>query len=360
MDTSGANGKTEEGIVSDFDQSRRQFIGGLAAAGIVSSVAGAHPDRPLVVPRRLKAGDTLALITPASPVFEPSSILQGKRSLESLGFSVKVASHVGEKRGYLAGNDRQRAKDLMEMFTDSSVHGIIALRGGFGSMRILPYLDYDVIRSHPKVLLGYSDITSLHLAIHRQAGMVTYHSGVALSTFNEYSTHYFLNTLTRPQPVGTIDPPEGIHPMVLQSGDQPRVSGPLVGGNLTLVCATLGTPYEIDTEGRILFLEEVGEEPYAMDRMLGQLKQAGKLDTAAAICIDRCDSCAPADYKPAFYNTLSLEEVISDHTRDLSCPVLFGLSIGHVADKPVLPLGIQASVNIQTRQLSLDQAAVRN
>ena len=343
--------------------SRRSFIGGLASAGFSAGFLTApalHAKSPLKIikPQRLKKGDLVGLLTPASPVFEPSAILEGKRALEELGFRVKIGARVGEKWGYLAGSDQDRAGDLMEMFLDDEVRAIVALRGGYGSIRILPHLDYTVIRRHPKILLGYSDITSLHLAIHKLSGIVTFHGPVALSTFNEYSTHYLLQTLTQARPVQEIQMPPDAFPLVMKNTSRHRVSGQLVGGNLTLVSATLGTPYEVDTKDKILFLEEVGEEPYSIDRMLTQLRQAGKLQQATAIILDRCRDCGPAEYKPAFNNTLSIEEVIQDRLGDLDVPVLYGLSIGHVADKPVLPLGVKASIDLKNKSFAITEAAV--
>ena len=331
------------------------------ATGLAAGLAGTKGDAilDLIKPPKLQMGDLIGLITPASPVFEPSEVRQGVNALQKLGFRVQVGKKVGSKWGYLAGSDQERAQDLMDMFMDDEVRAIVALRGGYGTVRLLPYLDYDEIRKHPKILLGYSDITSLHLAIHKLAGIVTYHGPVALSTFNEYSTRYVLKTLTQTEPVGEIeDAPEAL-PLTLPAQKQETVAtGPLVGGNLTLITATLGTQYEIDTEGKIFFLEEVGEEPYSIDRMLTQLQQAGKLRQAKGIILDRCAKCQPAEYKPAFYNTLSVEEIIQDRLGDLGVPVLYGLSLGHVADKPVLPLGIMASVDFSRGKIAIIESAV--
>lgn len=344
--------------------SRREFIGGLAATSAAAAwfapAVSAEEHLSLVKPRALQKGDVVGLVAPASPVFEPSEIIEGQRAMEKLGFRVKLGKHIRKKWGYLAGSDQERAEDLMSMFTDPDVAAIVALRGGYGAIRILPYLDYKVIRQHAKILIGYSDITTLHLAIHKLAGIVTYHGAVALSTFNDYSTRYFMNTLTRAAAPGLVDTPSSALPMTFWPDKAPAlVKGPLVGGNLTLVTATLGTPYEIDTAGKVLFLEEVGEEPYSLDRMLTQLQQAGKLAAAAAILVDRCVKCKPAEYKPAFDNTLSVEEIMEDRLSGLGVPVLYGLQIGHVADKPVLPLGIEATVDRYQACFAVSESAVR-
>jgi len=337
--------------------SRREFIGGLAIAGATAPLMAKAAAREVVKPKALRQGDTVGLVAPASPVFEAREVDEGIRALENLGFRVKKGDHLHSRRGYLAGSDEERAQDLHGFFQDPEVRAIVALRGGYGTLRLLPLLDYELIRRHPKIVLGYSDLTSLHLAIHRQAGIVTFHGAVALSTFNDYSKRYLYRTLGSASPCGQIENPPDMVVRLLGRSNR-RVQGPLVGGNLTLVCASLGTPHEIETAGKILFLEEVGEEPYSIDRMLSQLRQAGKLEQAAGILVDRCARCKPADYKPAFYNSLSVEEVLEDLLGDLDCPVLIDLSIGHVADKPVLPLGIRAEIDPQSRTFSLVEGAV--
>ncbi len=342
---------------------RREFLGGLAAttalAAWMTPLQSAAAPLPLIKPAPLREGDCVGLVSPASPAFEPSTLLEGRLALERLGYRVKTGRHAGRKWGYLAGSDAERAEDLMAMFRDPEVRAIFALRGGYGTIRMLPLLDYRVIREHPKILIGYSDITSLHLAIHKLAGLVSYHGAVATSTFNDYSTRYLKAILGRSEAAGRIDTPAAALPMCFWPEKSPEVvRGPLVGGNLTLVCATLGTPYEIETAGKVLFLEETGEEPYDLDRMLTQLDQCGKLKSAAAILVDRCARCKPAEYKPAFESTLSVEEVLEDRLAGLGVPVLYGLSIGHVADKPVLPLGVMAAVYKKEAAFSLEEAAV--
>ncbi len=341
------------------DLSRRDFLAGAALTSTWVATARAAESMPLIKPPALKTGDTIGLVAPASPVFEPSDVREGVAALEKLGFRVRTGKHIAAKLGYLAGNDRERSQDLMDMFIDPEIHAIVALRGGYGAIRLLPFLDFDLIRKNAKILLGYSDITTLHLAIHKMSRIVTFHGAVALSTFNEYSTRYVIKTLTQCTAVGVIDAPPAAMPTVLQNRNKnKRVSGGLVGGNMTLVCASLGTPWEIDTKDRVLFLEEVGEEPYSLDRMLTQLDQAGKLSCCKAILLDRCAKCTPAEYKPAFYNTMSVEEVICDRLAHLDVPVLYGLSFGHVADKPVMPLGVQIAVDVEKMQVEIVDAAV--
>ncbi|MBN1351688.1 LD-carboxypeptidase [candidate division KSB1 bacterium] len=330
------------------------------APGLVFSSHSAR--QPIIKPPRLNPGDTIGIIAPASTPFEASAIREGKEAMESLGFKVKLGKYVRKKYGYLAGIDKQRLKDLHDMFEDDAVRAIITIRGGYGSGRLLDKIDYNLIQRKPKILVGYSDISALHLGIHKMTNLVTFHGPVALSTFNEYSTNYFMKILTSSTAIGKIEEPPRDNPRQLSSGYEAiregLASGPLIGGNLTMVTATLGTPFEIVTKGKIVFLEEVGEEPYDLDRMLTQLSLAGKLADAAGIVIDKCAKCGPAEYKPAFSNTLSIEEVIHDRLHDLKCPVLFGFSLGHVANKPTLPLGIMATLDTYSGTLSIDESAV--
>jgi len=348
-------------MASEDKLTRRQFAGRLSAvavlAGFTSANSSTKESGQIVKPPRLRKGDTVGLITPASPVFEPSTIQEGVLALEKLGFKVKQAAHLGKKWGYLAGTDKERADDLMALFHDGSIKAIVALRGGYGTMRMVEYLDFEFIRKHPKIILGYSDISFLHLAITKMAGLVTFHGPVAISSFTDYTREYFDKALMYAKAVGEIANAANVIPIKIGQSTQ-IVSGPLIGGNLTMVTATLGTAYEIETKGKILFLEEVGEEPYDIDRMLTQLRLAGKLQQCAGIVIDRCSKCGPADYKPAFPNTLSVQEVFEDRLADLNIPVLFGLSLGHTANKPTLPLGIRASLDVIKGRLSLDESAV--
>jgi len=349
---------------------RRRFLKNVSFAGaaVPFLLTGTKTDgsfskkHPLIKPPRLKKGDTIALVTPASGPFEASTIWKTKARLENLGFTVKLGQHISENYGYLAGSDQDRAEDLHTMFRDASVHAIMALRGGYGSGRLLHYLDFDLIRKHPKILIGYSDITSLLLIIYKLSGLVTFHGPVAVSDFTDYTQKYFWQLLTSTQPAGAIDFPKPDDPLLpanqtwaIHGG---RATGELVGGNLTLVCASLGTPYEIETKGKILFLEDTEEEPYSLDRMFTQLDNAGKLEEAAAIALGHCADCGPREFDPGFNRTLSVEEVYKDRLGHLRKPVLVDLPIGHLHDKITVPLGIRATIDTDRRQFIFEEAAV--
>ena len=353
--------------ISQPISSRRQFLGGLTALTTTTilfpgKLFASNQITHIIKPPRLQPGDTVGLIAPASAAFEPATIREGIETLQSLGFKVKTGKHIKEKYGYLAGSDEKRVADLHQMFIDDEVKAIIALRGGYGSMRLLNLIDYNLIRKNPKIFMGYSDITSINLAIYHKTGLVTFHGPVAISSFSKYTQEYFWKTVSSPEALGEIkhpDPGNSLRPTAhlntIRSG---KATGRLVGGNLTLFTALLGTPYEVDTKDAILFLEETGEEPYDVDRMLTQLLLAGKLKHVAGIVFDRCPTCKPSDYKPAFYNTFSLEEILEDRLGQLSCPVLYGLNVGHEADKPTLPMGIQVTLDADRKALTFDEGAV--
>jgi len=346
---------------------RRRFMGNITKMGTAAAVSPSlyklnNSSKEIIKPRKLKKGDTIGIITPGSGITDLQMLREGIENLQSLGFRVKLGDHVKERYGYLAGNDDQRLYDLHAMFADPDIDGIITLRGGYGTMRLLNSIDYSIIRRNPKVLLGYSDITALTLGIHAMTGLVTFHGPVAISTFTEYTQKYFEKTLmtnTATGPIDHPDPGETLHPTAhfntLHGGTG---YGPLIGGNLTLMTALLGTPFECDTKGKIVFIEEIGEEPYSIDRMLTQLLLSNKLQQSAGIVIDSCKKCGVSDYKPSFSSSFGVEEVFVERLKHLNIPIVFGFSIGHIADKPTLPLGINATLDADKRTLSIDESAV--
>jgi len=248
------------------------------------------------------------------------------------------------------------------MFSDTEVKAIVAIRGGYGSCRLLKNLDYDLIKKNPKILLGYSDITSLLIGIHQMTGLVTFHGPVAISTFTDYTKKYLYKALTNTEPIGEIDdaPYESNlqtsnRVWTIQSG---KAKGQLTGGNLTLIAATMGTPHEIDIENKILFIEEVGEEPQVLDRYLTQLDNAGKFEKCKGIVFDRMKSVHPNDYKPGYYSTISKEEIIADRLQKYNIPSCIGMSLGHIANKPTLPLGLKCELDADKGRLNILENAV--
>ena len=316
----------------------------------------------MVKPKQLKKGDTVGFVTPSTYVSSPDEIASALRTAEYFGLKVKMGANVRKRAGYLGGTIAERAADVNAMFADRDVKAVFAIRGGYGSAQILPALDFDLIAKNPKIFQGYSDITAMHLAIHQKTGLVTFHGPVMLSGFTGYTIEHFRRALFETKPLGTVsNPPETntmrpAHPLRTVKGGRAR--GPLIAGNLTLISTTMGTPYEIDTKGKILCIEDVGEEPYSMDRMLTQLRLSGKLDAAAGVVFGECARCTPRDYKPGFDSNFSLGEIVDDILGGLKTPVLAGLTFGHTADQLTLPLGCLAALDADKGTLTIEEPGV--
>jgi muramoyltetrapeptide carboxypeptidase len=282
--------------------------------------------------------------------------------IKYFGLRMKMGKNAGKRMGDYRISLDERLDDLHSMFRDKDVNAVFAIRGGYGSMHILDRMDYDLIRRNPKVFLGYSDITAMHLAINKHAKLVTFHGPITLSRFTDYTQKYFRKALFETQPIGALtNPPETnemrpSHPLrTIRSG---VATGPLIGGNLTLISNTMGTPYEIETRGRILFLEDVEEEPYSIDRMLTHLRLAGKFDGVAGVIFGECQDCRPKDYKPSATIPYGLGEVLDNILGGLKVPVLYGLTLGHTDDQLTLPLGVTATLNATNGTLEIKESGV--
>ncbi len=277
-----------------------------------------------------------------------------------MGLRVRLGRHVTARAGYLAGNDAERASDLMDMFRDPEVRAVFCVRGGYGSSRLLRLIDFDIIRSNPKIFVGFSDITSLLLAFHRLAGLVTFHGPMLASDLaagvTDFSEEWLHRALFAPFPLGKVRNPPGDPPPVTIRGG--RVSGSLVGGNLSLVAASLGTACQPEWRGRILFLEEVGESPYRIDRMLTHLRNAGVFDAVAGILVGECVGCSSAPGETVSgRETVTVEKVLRDVLGGLGVPVLYGLPIGHGRHRATLPLGVRAVLDATAGFLDIVEAA---
>lgn len=334
----------------------------LAGAGAMAAAAAQNSGAKLIKPKVLKQGDTVGLITPSTAVTDPERLLTAERTIRHFGLVPKWGKNVSKKAGYLGGSVEERVEDLHAMFRDESVKAVFAIRGGYGSAQILPDIDYHLIRDNPKIFAGYSDITAMHLAIHKMTGLVSFHGPVPLSAFTEYTQTAYKKALFETAPLGELtNPPEsnGLRPKhLLRAVRRGKAAGPLVGGNLSLVASTMGTPYEIDTRGKILFLEDIEEQPYSIDRMLTQLKLGGKLDQAAGIVWGECNGCRPRDYQPSFVEgTFTTPEVVDRILGELKVPVLSGLTIGHTDDQLTLPLGVMAELDAGVGTLTITESA---
>ena len=341
----------------------------LSAQAALQKYAEKPPDP--VFPKALQPGMTVAIVTPSSPGSGLADTDWGVEIVKALGFKAKVFPHVGESTRYLAGPDEHRAADLNAAFADPSVDAIFCLHGGYGASRILPLLDYEMIKKNPKVLCGYSDITALLNAIHRLTGLVTFHGPVGSESQTDYTLASFRKVLMRAQPAGRIaEPPVPKGPPREISLDRDnwiyklapgKGKGRLVGGNISVFSTLIGTPFEPELKGRILFLEEVGEDPYRIDRWLTQFLLTGKLSGLAGVALGRFAHCTPGDYKPSYsgQGQWTWQEVCKDRLGKLGIPVVANLVFGHVADKATLPLGVLAELDGDEGTLTLLEAAVR-
>lgn len=332
-----------------------------AISGRGSSIAGREAALDLIKPPVLRTGDAVAVIAPSTQVTDPSLLDEAERTARYFGLKVKWGNHVkGHRAQGIAAVD-ERVEDLHGAFRDSDIRAVMCIRGGYGAGQILGSLDYGLIRSNPKILVGYSDITALHLAIHKLAGLVTFHGPVLLSQFTPYTLDCYKRALFTKAPMGELTNPVEenlLRPShELRTIHEGRATGRLIGGNLSLIEELMGTPYEIETKGRIFFTEDVGEEPYRIDRMLTNLLLAGKLKEVAGLIWGECSDCRPNDFKPSNAWNLTLGEVIDDRFATVTAPTLSGLLIGHLRDQLTLPLGVMATLDATRGKLTIEEAA---
>lgn len=339
----------------------------LAALGLTAGAAALLRPAPaqaapitLKKPPRLKAGDTVGLISPASPLGDRFDMELTKANILAMGLKPRVAPHALDSEGYLAGGDRERAEDLNAMFADNTVKAVFAVRGGWGCARMLPHIDWNVVRANPKLLLGYSDITALHMAFAAKAGFGTIHGPNANSAWPKKTWETFRSIAFDGAAPAFANPPGTADRLVQRTGRtltlrSGRASGPLLGGNLTVLSALMGSDYLPDFSGAILFLEDVDEPEYSVDRMLTQLALAGVLKKAAGVVFGQCTNCrAGADTLSGF----TLSEVLEHHLAPLGVPVFSGLDFGHVDEQFSLPIGVRAEIDADKGTLKLLEPAV--
>ncbi len=340
---------------------RRDFAQKIALATMLPGITAASrpKSRPsLIKPRRLKQGDLVALITPGS--YAPDAqIEKAVKNLEEMGFRVALGQNIRAKYGYVAGQDEQRLKDLHWAFSNPEVNAIWCARGGYGCTRLLPAINYDLIRQNPKVFIGYSDITALHLAFLQRSGLITFHGQVAQSKLTPYTLEHFLPVLMEGKARHVI----ALHTEYQEHEDQlyrfaPMrngvVRGELAGGNLTLLAAMAGTEFGLNAKGKLVFMEDIEEKPYRVDRMLTQLRQASQLDQAAGFALGIFAGCGPE----ADEDSLSLYDAVNDRLGSLNLPSAYGFSFGHVSHQCTLPQGIRAELDTVAKTITLLEAAV--
>jgi muramoyltetrapeptide carboxypeptidase len=297
-------------------------------------------------PPRLKAGDTVALIEPAGFTEDRFDLDQILATIRAMGLVPKPAPHVMKRYGYLAGTDKDRASDINAVYADPEVRAVFAVRGGWGCARLLPYLDFAAIRANPKLLVGFSDVTALHLAFADRAGCPTIHGPGAASSWGSLSWDSFRRlaflgeTPTWRTPLAAEDRLAPRQP--IRTFRPGKASGRLLGGNLAVLSALVGTPYMPDFTGAILFLEETGEAEYRIDRMLTQLALAGVLGKLAGVVFGQCTRCTGQE---ANYSGFTISEVLDQHFAPLGVPAFQGALVGHIANQFSMPVGIRAEID---------------
>jgi muramoyltetrapeptide carboxypeptidase len=305
----------------------------------------------IIKPPRLRKGDLIGLIAPASTPSSEEKILKGALYLEQLGYRIKTGKHIRTVYGYLAGSDNERAADFNEMVRDKNVKAIFTIRGGYGTPRLLQMIDYRALKAHPKIIVGYSDITALQLAIFRKIGLVTFSGPMTGSDmwrdFDPYTEENFWRILTSNKKIGAIDNPDDEPVVILRHG---KANGRLVGGNLSLLACLMGTPFQPPMENSILVLEDVEESPYRVDRMLAQLLHAGILHKLEALVYGKFTDCVPGNPENPH---LTIDQVQEEFAQKIECPVVMNFQYGHIARKLTVPLGLKARIDTKRERIEV-------
>lgn len=309
-----------------------------------------------LLPQSLKKGDLVGLISPSAATSERIQIQFAVEALEGLGFQVKQGKNLANRRGHLAGTDEERANDLNSMFADPDIKAVICMRGGSGAARILPLIDYRVIRNNPKPILGYSDITALHHAIYAQTGLITFHGPNGTGSWNSFNVQQFEQLFFEKEQVTFENERVEEDDLVIKKNRiqmiyPGKATGDLVGGNLTVLTALAGSPYLADFTDKILFLEDIGEEPYRIDRMMSTLKLMGALDKVKGFIFGQCTDCDPT----SGYGNLTLDQLFDDYILPLKIPAYRGAMIGHIPKQFILPMGARVTLDADKGTIKLEE-----
>jgi muramoyltetrapeptide carboxypeptidase len=345
-----------------MSSTRRGFLQQSLGAGALALWPGRRLLAQAGIPRRpprLREGDTVGIIDPASATWDPMDVEIAVDALAALGLKARLGTHLMARRGYLAGRDEDRAADVMAMFTDPSVAAIHALRGGWGCARLLPHLDFDAIAASPKILLGYSDLTALILPVYARSGFVTFHGMNGASQWNPFNVDGFRRVLMQGEAVTLRNPVELTEAIVptenrIRTITGGRARGRVLGGNLTVLTSLIGSGFLPDFTDAVLFLEDVQEAPYRIDRMFTQLALAGILRQARAVIWGRCTRCSPGEG----FGSLTIGDVLNDHVRPLGVPAWEGAQIGHIDRQFIMPIGVDAEVDADAGTITLLDPAV--
>ena len=335
------------------------FLSACEANARQASSAGREPTRAepdILRAKPLQKGDTVGLITPGSYIPD-QDLAKAIKNMESLGLKVKPGKNLRALRGFTAGTDTQRLDDLHSMFADPEVDAVWCARGGYGCTRLLPAIDFTLIRNNPKILIGYSDITALTTAIFQETGLVCFHGPVAASTFTDYTRTQLERVLFSTEDTLFITPATAndekmddlYQSFPIRDGE---ATGRLIGGNLSLLAAMAGTPYALQPAGKIIFMEDIEEKPYRIDRMLTQLRQSSALEGAAGFALGIFAGCEPGPDD----RSLNLAETVMGQLKPLRKPAVYGLSFGHIAHQCTLPVGVRATLDVAERSITLLEA----
>ena len=297
----------------------------------------------IIKPKKLNKGDLIGIISPASSAEDITKVDDGVRYLEKMGYRVEVGKNVGKYHGYLAGEDNLRLKDLHYMFGKKEVKAIFCVRGGYGSPRLLDKIDYKIIRNNPKIFVGYSDITAINMAFLHKTGLITFNGPMVAVDFNDemskYTEENFWRILTSNKKIGRIELPGEDKLFQLSKGNE---SGRIIGGNLALIVSLLGTDYIPDMKEKILFLEDIGELPFRIDRMLNHLRLAKVFSQIKGLILGSFIDCHETDPSK---RTLSLGEVVDDYLSNLKIPIIYNFPNGHIKNIMPIPNGIRIKLN---------------
>jgi muramoyltetrapeptide carboxypeptidase len=311
----------------------------------------------IIKPQRLRKGDLIGLIAPASTPLTEEIIEKGVVYLERLGYQVKLGKYIRHVHGYLAGTDEERAADFNDMVHDKNVKALFAIRGGYGTPRLLQMIDYRTLKQNPKIIVGYSDMTALQLAIMRKVGLVTFSgpmTGVEMwKGMDPYTEDHFWRVLTSTKKIGALENAENEPLKILQHG---KARGRLFGGTLSLLACVMGTPFQPTLRGSILFLEDVEEAPHRVDRMLAQLLNAGVLRGLAALIFGRFTDCHPSNPSEPH---LTIDQVQEEYAEKIKCPVIANFQYGHIPRKLTVPLGLQTTLDTKHNWIEVLESAVR-
>jgi muramoyltetrapeptide carboxypeptidase len=314
---------------------------------------------PVRKPLRLKAGDRVGLIEPAGFTEDRFDLAMVLDTIRAMGLVPRPAPHVLKRYGYLAGSDQDRAADINAMYADRDVRALFAVRGGWGCARVLPYLDWDVIRANPKLLVGFSDVTALHLAMAAKTACPTIHGPNAANSWGALSWDSFRRLAFAGETPTWRTPPASEDRLAPRSGIRTfrpgTASGRLLGGNLATLAALVGTPYLPDFTGTILFIEETGEAEYRLDRMLTQLGLAGILGKLAGVVFGQCTHCSGEEPN---YSGFTVSEVLDQHFTPLGVPAFQGALFGHIANQFSMPVGIRAEIDAEAGTIAMLEPVV--